>query len=234
MSASSSGHLGGAGGPEIGNADRLHRSRTTAGRFGSERLGTERGEVRRTTGEGGRHQRVASEDRRGDRDRIAVGGDVDVVREHGAIELHRETSHHVTTLVRLREHHEIGRVAAIDDRLHGRGHCGAGEVAAVVDAEHLARAMRSERTRDGVAVTGDPHADRTAERTRLGDQFERRRSGRTIRNLSEDPNVVDCHCSVPFSRPLTQMTLRPSRKATILPNASPSSSMTSPAARASA
>ena len=53
--------------------------------------------------------------------RVAVDGELDVVRQHRAIELDREPADDVAADVVLREQHEVGGVAARDHRVHRRG-----------------------------------------------------------------------------------------------------------------
>ena len=90
------------------------------------------------------------------RDRVAVDGDVDVVGEHRAVELDRQAGHHVAALVGLREHDQVGRVAAVDHGLHRRRHGDAGQLAAeIAGGVHLGRAVLAERAGDGRRVAAD-------------------------------------------------------------------------------
>jgi hypothetical protein len=157
--------------------------------LGREALRAERGQVRRRARELGGDEGVATEDRRGDGDRTAVDGDVDVVREHRAVELHREASHHVTARVVLREEDEVGRVATVDDGLHRRGHGHARQLAAEVARRvHLGGAVLAEGAGDRRGVATHEGGD-GAQRAGLGEQFEGARGGRAGRFLSEDPYV---------------------------------------------
>jgi hypothetical protein len=175
--------------PSSGTGGRRHLGRAAAGRLGREALRAERRQVRRRARELGGDEGVATEDRRGDGDRTAVDGDVDVVREHRAVELHRQASHHVTALVVLREQDQVGRVATVDDGLHRRGHGHARQLAAeVAGGVHLGGAVLAERAGDRRGVATHEGGD-GAQRAGLGEQFEGARGGRAGRFLSEDPYV---------------------------------------------
>jgi hypothetical protein len=73
-------------------------------------------------------------------------------------------THHVATLVVLREQDEIGRVAAVDHGLHRRGHRrarqSAGEIAGCVG---LGGAVLAERAGDGRGVAGHERRDGATE-----------------------------------------------------------------------
>ena len=187
-------HFGATGGSEIGNRGRHDLAGSAGAGFGDEALRAERCEVRTLAGEGRVDQLGTTEDRCLHRDRVAVDRDRGGVGEHGAVELDRQTRHHVAALVALREHDQVGAVAAVDHGLHrcGNGNARqcASEIAGRVD---LGGPMISERACNGGAVTGDERRDVATEAAGLGEQFECAGGRGAVGGLCEHPDVVDTH-----------------------------------------
>ncbi len=189
---------GSDGGPtgrsEVGHRGSHHLGRSATGRFSGERLGAERGEEGALAREGGGDERVATEDRGDHGDRVAIGGDVGVVGDHGAIKLDRETGHHVPALVVLREHDQVGAVAALDNRDESGGDGRSGEGSTeVAGGVHPGGAELAEGAGDGGGVTADHRGHGPTEGARLREQFERSGGDRSVIGLGEHPDVRDRH-----------------------------------------
>ena len=110
-------------------------------------------EGRRRAGELGLDVGGATEDRLGDDERVAVGLELDVVGDDGAVELGRQAADDVAAVVAGGEEDGVGAVAGRDRRGDGRGDRHAGERAAeVAGGVDRGGAVGAELAGDGVGV----------------------------------------------------------------------------------
>ena len=126
---------------------------------------------------------------------VAVDPQVGAVGEHRAVELHRQPSDRVTTVVALREEHRVGRVLADERRQRGGAH-DAGQRVAGVDREHLGRAVLAETGGQRVGVGADVHGlDGVGQLAGLGEDLEGRARRLVTVGFGEDPDLGNCHLS---------------------------------------
>ena len=94
---------------------------------------------------------------------VVLHGELDVVRQHRLVQLHRQAGDDVAALVVLREQDEVGRVAAVDDGLHRRRAGDAGQLAAeVAGGVHLRRPELTEPGGEAVGLADDERGDRSS------------------------------------------------------------------------